>query len=92
MGITVIPQWLPPGWGAVWRLRTYPDVIQDVANIGDMRDESDDAHLAISHSMEDVVAVADRVVVLKAGRKVAESSTQGLTPSALAHAVMTGSF
>ncbi len=50
------------------------------------------AVILISHSMEDVVAVADRVVVLKAGRKIAESSTQDLTPSALAQAVMSGSF
>jgi ABC-type sugar transport system ATPase subunit len=54
--------------------------------------EDNVAVILISHSMEDVVAVADRVVVLKAGRKVAESSTQGLTPSALAQAVMSGSF
>ena len=54
--------------------------------------EEDVAVILISHSMEDVVAVADRVVVLKAGRKVAESSSQGLTPSALAQAVMRGAF
>ena len=54
--------------------------------------EDDVAVILISHSMEDVVAVADRVVVLKAGRKVAESSSQGLTPSALAQAVMRGAF
>lgn len=50
------------------------------------------AVILISHSMEDVVAVADRVVVLKAGRKVAESSTSGLTPARLAQAVMSGVF
>ena len=54
--------------------------------------EENVAVILISHSMEDVVAVADRVVVLKAGRKVAESSTRGLTPSALAQAVMSGAF
>jgi ABC-type sugar transport system ATPase subunit len=42
--------------------------------------------------MEDVVAVADRVIVLKAGRKVAEALTQALTPQALAQAVMSGAF
>ena len=50
------------------------------------------AVILISHSMEDVVAVADRVVVLKAGRKVAESGTQGLLATQLGQAVMTGSF
>ena len=50
------------------------------------------AVILISHSMEDVVAVADRVIVLKAGRKVAESLTQGLLATQLGHAVMTGSF
>lgn len=50
------------------------------------------AVVLISHSMEDVVAVADRVVVLKAGRKVAESSTQDLTSARLAQAIMSGTF
>ena len=56
-----------------------------------LREESV-AVILISHSMEDVVAVADRVIVLKAGRKVAEPPTRGLTPSALAQAVMSGAF
>ena len=46
----------------------------------------------ISHSMEDVVAVADRVVVLKGGRKAAESATAGLSAPQLAQAVMHGAF
>lgn len=50
------------------------------------------AVILISHSMEDVIAVADRVVVLKAGRKVAECPTSGLTPALLAQAVMSGTF
>jgi len=50
------------------------------------------AVVLISHSMDDVVAVADRVMVLKSGRKVAESFTRGLTPALLALAVMSGSF
>lgn len=50
------------------------------------------AVILISHSMDDVVSVADRVVVLKAGRKVAESSTSGLTAVRLAQAIMTGVF
>ncbi len=54
--------------------------------------EENVAVILISHSMEDVLAVADRVIVLKAGRKVAESPTQGLTPPQLAQAVMTGMF
>jgi len=40
--------------------------------------------LLVSHNMHDVCAVADRVAVMKAGRKVHELSTDGLTPQALA--------
>ena len=54
--------------------------------------EENVAVILISHSMEDVVAVADRVIVLKAGRKVAESSTQGMTAVRLGQAVMSGVF
>ena len=50
------------------------------------------AAILISHNMVDEVAVADRVVVLKAGRKMQESSTKGLSSAQLAQAVMTGSF
>ena len=50
------------------------------------------AVVLISHSMEDVTAVADRVVVLKAGLKAAEATTVGLTPARLAQAVMSGAF
>ncbi|MEO7241488.1 MAG: ATP-binding cassette domain-containing protein [Variovorax sp.] len=54
--------------------------------------ESGAAVLLVSHSMEDVVSVADRVVVLKAGRKAAESTISGLTPALLAQAIMSGAF
>ncbi|MCX7686057.1 MAG: ATP-binding cassette domain-containing protein [Acetobacteraceae bacterium] len=46
--------------------------------------------ILVSHAMADVAAVATRVVVLKAGRKVAERPVEGLSADALAHLVMTG--
>jgi ABC-type sugar transport system ATPase subunit len=44
--------------------------------------------LLISHNMRDVVEVADRAVILKAGRKVAEVVTAGLGAESLASLVM----
>jgi len=49
------------------------------------------AVLLVSHNMEDVVAVTDRVCILRAGRKALETSTAGRTADDLAHMVMTGS-
>lgn len=46
--------------------------------------------LLISHNMDDVVAVAQRVVILKNGRKVLEHPSAGLDADRLAHMVMTG--
>jgi ABC-type sugar transport system ATPase subunit len=46
--------------------------------------------LLISHNMEDVINVADRVVILKSGQVVAQGATAGLAPAQLAQAVMTG--
>lgn len=46
--------------------------------------------LLISHNMADVVAVADRVVILKNGRKVADRPVAGLEAADLARLVMTG--
>lgn len=46
--------------------------------------------LLVSHNMEDVVQVADRAAILKAGRVVAEGSVAALTPAALAQAIITG--
>jgi len=48
------------------------------------------AVLLISHSMEDVVRVADRVVILKAGRVAAQGPAADLSATSLAQAVMTG--
>ena len=48
--------------------------------------------LMISHNMEDVLAVAQRVVILKNGRKVGECLTQGLSSEHLATMVMTGNL
>ncbi len=47
--------------------------------------------LLVSHAMADVVAVADRVVILKAGRKVIDRAIQGLSAAALAQMIVTGS-
>ena len=46
--------------------------------------------LLVSHNMADVVAVADRVAILKAGAKVIDRAIAGVTPDALAQMVMTG--
>jgi ABC-type sugar transport system ATPase subunit len=46
--------------------------------------------LLISHNMSDVIALADRVAILKAGAKVIDRPVAGLTADALAHMVMTG--
>ncbi len=48
--------------------------------------------LLISHNMDDVVQVADRVVILKAGRVAAQGPVEGLLPAALAQAIMTGEW
>lgn len=44
--------------------------------------------ILVSHNMEDVVAVATRVVVLRSGRKVADLSAQGLTAAALGRLIV----
>lgn len=46
--------------------------------------------ILVSHAMADVAAVATRIVVLKAGRKVADRPVEGMSADALAHLVMTG--
>jgi ABC-type sugar transport system ATPase subunit len=46
--------------------------------------------ILVSHAMQDVVAVAGRVVVLKAGRKVADRPVAGLAAAELAALVMRG--
>jgi simple sugar transport system ATP-binding protein len=48
--------------------------------------------LMISHNMEDVLAVAQRVAILKNGIKVGECLTRGLTGEQLATMVMTGNL
>lgn len=46
--------------------------------------------LLISHNMRDVVALADRVVILGAGRKYVDRPIEGLTADDLSHMIMTG--
>lgn len=46
--------------------------------------------ILVSHNMEDLVAVTNRVVILKNGEKIAEKQTTELTAHRLAHLVMTG--
>ncbi len=46
--------------------------------------------ILISHNMADVVALADRVAILKSGTKVIERDVAGLDADTLAHLVMTG--
>jgi ABC-type sugar transport system ATPase subunit len=46
--------------------------------------------ILVSHNMDDVVSVTDRVVILRAGRNAAQLATQGLTAARLAQAIMTG--
>jgi len=48
--------------------------------------------LIVSHNMEDVLAVAHRVAILKNGRKVGECLTRGLSSEELGTMVMTGNL
>ena len=54
-----------------------------------LRDEGRTVIL-ISHNMADVVALADRVAILKGGLKALECDVAGLDADTLAHRVMTG--
>jgi len=46
--------------------------------------------ILISHNMRDVVALADRVVIMGAGRKFVDRPVDGLTPDDLSHMIMSG--
>ena len=46
--------------------------------------------LLVSHNMADVVSVADRVAILRAGRKVADRPVAGLAPEDLSRIIITG--
>ena len=46
--------------------------------------------ILVSHNMADVVALADRVAILRNGVKVLEREVAGLDADRLAHMVMTG--
>jgi len=46
--------------------------------------------ILVSHAMPDVVAVADRVVILKGGRKVVDRAMTGLTIADLAFLITSG--
>jgi ABC-type sugar transport system ATPase subunit len=46
--------------------------------------------ILISHNMADVAALATRIAIMKAGRKVIDRPSTGLTPDDIGHMVMTG--
>jgi len=46
--------------------------------------------ILVSHNMRDVAALADRVVIMGAGRKVHDRPAAGLTPDDLTHLIMSG--
>jgi len=48
------------------------------------------AVLLVSHNMDDVVAVTDRVAILKTGRNAAHFATRDVTAGQLAQAIITG--
>jgi ABC-type sugar transport system ATPase subunit len=48
------------------------------------------AVILISHNMQDVAAVADRVVILSAGQKFIDREMAGLTADDLTHLIMKG--
>jgi ABC-type sugar transport system ATPase subunit len=48
------------------------------------------AVLLVSHNMDDLVAVTDRVAILKTGRNAAQFETSGVTAGELAQAIITG--
>ncbi len=48
------------------------------------------AILLVSHNMDDVVAVTDRVVILRGGRKIGEVATGDTDADRLSHMVMSG--
>ena len=48
------------------------------------------AVLLVSHNMDDVVSVTDRVTILKAGRNAAHFDMAGVSPAQLAQAIITG--
>jgi len=48
------------------------------------------AILLVSHNMDDVVAVTDRVVILRGGRKIGEVATADTDADRLSHMVMSG--
>jgi simple sugar transport system ATP-binding protein len=48
------------------------------------------AVLLVSHNMDDVVAVTDRVTILKTGRNAAQFDTRDVTAGQLAQAIITG--
>ena len=48
--------------------------------------------IIVSHNMKDVLAVANRVTILKNGVKVGECLTDDLTAEELAHMIATGNL
>ena len=46
--------------------------------------------ILVSHNMRDVVALADRVVIMGGGRKIVDQPLGTLQPDDLAHMIMAG--
>ena len=46
--------------------------------------------IVVSHNMNHVAAVADRVTILRSGRRQAELSLDGVSPDALSRLILSG--
>jgi ABC-type sugar transport system ATPase subunit len=46
--------------------------------------------LLISHTMEDIIRVADRAIILKGGKKAGECHCKGILPRELGNMILTG--
>jgi ABC-type sugar transport system ATPase subunit len=67
-------------------VRETQKVLELIRNLN----ESGVTIILISHNMEDIVAVTNRVVILRSGEKVVERSSADLTAHSLTHLVMMG--
>ncbi len=83
-------------WNARLVIMDEPTAALGVSESRQVRDLIRELHkngttvIIVSHNMAEVVDVATRVVVLKAGRMIADRPAAGLDADSLAHLVMTG--